>query len=306
MLSSTLMTAATLAATTTTTTALTASIAATFKARLRRTLVTISRVIGCWWWWCLPRGRILILYRHWMRLAPAVPWIAAVGLSNGWLLPARTAVAAWIRVVVVTRTGVAIIVMAAVVVAVVALIITAAVAPVIMATVSAIIAPVVTAMVIGPVTIVIIAAAVPARIAAVRPARVINNDRRSIIRMVVGVENSEAEERNNWHVRIKRDYWIRPVNVNRGVVVNNFGLLANNHSRLRLDDDRLRFALNRVRLVVIGCRGDRVIAGHMRWRHGVATGSVTNQHDKTPIQRLPAAAGGHYIHRISARMQAAG
>lgn len=241
-----------------------------------------------------------------MRLAPAVPWIAAVGLSSGWLLPARTAVAAWIRVVVITRTGVAIIVMAAVVVAVVALIITADVAPVIMAIVSATIASVVTAMVIGPVTIVIITATVPTWIAAVRSMRMVNNDRRPVIRVVVRVENSEAEERNNRHVRIKRYHRIRPVNVNRGVVVNDFRLLANNHSRLRLDDDRLRFAFNLVRLVVIGRRGDRVIAGYMRWRHGIATRSVPNQHDKAPVQRLPASAGGHYIHRISARVQAAG
>jgi hypothetical protein len=229
-----------------------------------------------------------------MRLVPAVAWITAVGLSNGWLLPARTAMATGIRIVVIARASMVLVAMAAIIPTVIVMVVPTPITSVILA--------IVTAMIVGPMAIVVITATVPARVAAIRPVRMINNDRRPVIRMVVRVENSEAEERNNRYVRIKRYYWIRPVNVNRGVVVNDFGLLANNHSRLRLDDDRLRFALGLVGLVIIGCRGDGVIAGHMRWRHGIATGSVTNQHDKTPIQRLAAGAGGHYIHRISARM----
>lgn len=53
MLSSTLMTATTLVAAASTLAALTPAVA-TFKARLRGTLVTIPRIIGCRWW-CLPR-----------------------------------------------------------------------------------------------------------------------------------------------------------------------------------------------------------------------------------------------------------
>lgn len=237
-----------------------------------------------------------------MRLVPAVPWIAAVGLSNGWLLPARTAMATGIRIVVIARASMVLVAMVAIIPTVIVVVVPTPISSVISAIVTAVVTAVVTAMIVGPMAIVVITATVPARVAAIRPVRVINNDRRPVIRMVVRVENSETEEWNNRHVRIKRYYWIRPVNVNRGVVVNDFGLLANNHSRLRLDDDRLRFALRLVGLVIIGCRGDRVIAGHMRWRHGIAARGVTNQHDKTPIQRLAAGAGGHYIHRISARM----
>jgi len=268
VLSATLMSAATLTASTSAA-ALMATVAAV-KAGLWRTLVAISRAIGGWWW-RLSRGRILILYRRWARLVPAVARIAAIGLSDGWLLPTRTAMAAGVRIAVVASVSMVLVAMVVIISTVIAVVVPMPIASIISA--------VVTAVIVGPMAIVIITATVPTRIAAVRPMRVVNNDRRPVIRMVVRVENSEAEERNNRHVRIKRYHRIRPVNVNRGVVVNDFGLLANNHPRLRLDDDRLRFAFNLVRLVVIGRRGDRVIAGYMRWRHGVATRSVPNQHD---------------------------